>query len=98
MLELFNVTPATTWGYKFLNRQSNNIALCLATPQEESIMNVTKAAVRRHVQNLTDLVQNIHTELFFNIDEVGSEEWTDRKPNKVFLPTVRAEETVHYRW
>jgi hypothetical protein len=30
------------------------------------------------------------------MDEVGREEWADRKSKKIFVPTVRAEETVHY--
>jgi hypothetical protein len=58
-------------------------------------MNVIKATARRHVQNLITFVQNIHAELCFKIDEVGSEEWADRKPKKIFVPTFRAEETVH---
>jgi hypothetical protein len=58
-------------------------------------MNVIKAAARCHVQNLIVFVQNIHAELCFKMDEVGLEEWAGRKPKKIFVPTVRAEETVH---
>jgi hypothetical protein len=96
VLERFNVTPAATRSYEFLNRHSNNITLCRAIPQEESRMNIIVAAARRHIQNMIDFVQNIHTELIFNMDEVGSEEWADRKPKKVFVPIVLAQETLHY--
>jgi hypothetical protein len=96
VMELFNVTPVPTWPYGFLNGHSDNITLCLATPLEESRMNVTKAAARQQVQNPIDFVQNIHMELIFNMDEVGSEEWADRKPKNIFAPTARAEETVYY--
>jgi hypothetical protein len=43
-----------------------------------------------------DFVQDIHTELIFNMDEIGWEEWADRKLKKVFIPTVRPEKTVHH--
>jgi hypothetical protein len=96
VLELFDVSPALTWPYEFLNRHSDNIILCLAIPQKESRINVTKVAARRRVQNLIEFVRNIHMALIFNIDEVESEEWAERKPKKVFVPAVRAEETVHH--
>jgi hypothetical protein len=57
-------------------------------------MNVAKTAAQRHVKNLIDFVQNIHTEFVFKMDEVGSEEWADAKPKKAFVPTFRAEETI----
>jgi hypothetical protein len=59
-------------------------------------MNVTKAAARGHMQNLIEFVYNIHTEFIFNMDEIGSEERTDRKPKKVFIPAVWAQETIDY--
>jgi hypothetical protein len=96
VLNLFGATPGAAWPYHFLKRRSDQIAISVAIPQEESRMNVTKAVARKHVQKLVDFVQNIHTELVFNLDEVGSEEWADRKPKKVFAPTVRAEKTVHH--
>jgi hypothetical protein len=49
-------------------------------------MTVTQEIARTHIANLVNDVHDIPTELVFNIDEVGSQEWADRKPRRVVIP------------
>jgi hypothetical protein len=49
-------------------------------------MNVTKEIARRHMADLERHVQNVPAEPIFNFDEVGSQDWGDRKPRAVIVP------------
>jgi hypothetical protein len=91
------LTSSDTWPYDFLKRHSDEIAFALALPQEESKMNLTKGITQEHVHKLIGFGSNVHTELVFTMDEVGSEEWSDRKPKNVLTPAVRAEKTGSYQ-
>jgi hypothetical protein len=61
-------------------------------------MNVTTEIARTHIMNMENHVNDVLTELIFNIDEVGSQEWADRKLRKVIIPrqlrSVRIEYSV----
>jgi hypothetical protein len=39
-----------------------------------------------HIRNLERYVQNLPTELILNLDEVGSQEWSDRKKRDIIIP------------
>jgi hypothetical protein len=45
-----------------------------AHPQEDIRMQVTKEMCKIHSRNLEQYVQNVLTELFLNLNEVGSQE------------------------
>jgi hypothetical protein len=68
--------------WHFVHRHPEGLEHAKAYPQEEARMRVTKEIARMHVANLINYVTDIPTELIFNIDEVGSQEWADRKARK----------------
>jgi hypothetical protein len=49
-------------------------------------MEVSKEIARTHIRNLERYVKDISTELILNIDEVGCQEWSDRKKRDVIIP------------
>jgi hypothetical protein len=49
-------------------------------------MNVTKEIARKYVAKLEHCMREVPTELIFNPDEVGSQEWADRKSRSVLIP------------
>jgi hypothetical protein len=84
--EQFNLVPSRGWLWHFVRRHSDRLEHAKAHPQEEARMNVTQEIARRHVANLEQYVRDLPTELIFNLDEVGSQEWADRKPRSVIIP------------
>jgi hypothetical protein len=59
-------------------------------------MRVTKETARTHVRNLEQWVQGVPTELILNLDEVGVQEWADRKPRKVIIPHQAQAHRIEY--
>jgi hypothetical protein len=49
-------------------------------------MEVSKEIARTHIRNLERYVKDISTELILNVDEVGCQEWSDRKKRGVIIP------------
>jgi hypothetical protein len=39
-----------------------------------------------HIRNLEQYVKDVPTELILNVDEVGCQEWSDRKKRDVIIP------------
>jgi hypothetical protein len=72
--------------WHFIHRHPEELEHAKAYPQEEARMRVTKEIARMHVADLITYVTDIPTELIFNIDEVGSQEWADRKARNVIIP------------
>jgi hypothetical protein len=46
--------------------------------------------------NMKNYVEGILVQLEFNIDEVDSSDWEDRKPKKILIPSDMAYETVFH--
>jgi hypothetical protein len=72
--------------WHFVRHNSEDLEHAKAYPQESGRMTIAKEIARTHVANLVNDVQDILTELVFNLDEVGSQEWADRKPRKIIIP------------
>jgi hypothetical protein len=49
-------------------------------------MQITKDMCKIHIWNLERYVQNVPAELILNLDEMGSQEWPDRKKRDVIIP------------
>jgi hypothetical protein len=49
-------------------------------------MQVSKEITRTHIRNLEQYVKDVSTELILNVDEVGCQEWSDRKKRDVVIP------------
>jgi hypothetical protein len=59
-------------------------------------MQVTKDIYKIHVRNLGRYVQNVPTELILNLDEVGSQEWSDRKKREVIIPHQHSPRRIEF--
>jgi hypothetical protein len=49
-------------------------------------MEVLNEIVRTHIRNLERYVNDVPTELILNVDEVGCQEWSDRKKRDEIIP------------
>jgi hypothetical protein len=49
-----------------------------------------------HVQNLERYIQNVPTELILNLDEVGSQKWSNQKKRKIIIPYQASPRRIEY--
>jgi hypothetical protein len=49
-------------------------------------MKISKRIARTHIRNLERYVKDVSTEFILNVDEVGCQEWSDRKKCDVIIP------------
>jgi hypothetical protein len=94
--ESFAKHASRGWVWHFVRRHSGELDHAKAYPQEDARMNITKETARIHIANLINYVKDVPTELVFNIDEVGSQEWADRKPRSVIIPHQERPRKIHY--
>jgi hypothetical protein len=69
----------------FVCRHSEKLEHGKVYPQEDAPIRTANEIARIYVANLTDHAQDVPTELIFNMDEVGSQDWTDRKARSVMI-------------
>jgi hypothetical protein len=84
--ETFAKRASRGWVWHLVRRHPRDLEHAKAYPQESGQMTITKEIARTLVANLVNSVQDIPTDLIFNVDEVGSQEWADRKPRRVIIP------------
>ena len=84
------------WLWHFVRRHADRLDHLKAYPQEDARLNVTKEIARRHIVNLERHLQNVPTELILNLDEVGSQDWADRKPRSVIVPHQARRVRIEY--
>ena len=77
-----NVTKG--WLNQFYLRHRDKIKKTRSFPQEDLRITVPREYLKEHVKNMHKYVEGRVAELTFNLDEVGTSEWEDRKPRKVF--------------
>jgi hypothetical protein len=71
----FNKVPSRRWFWHLVHRHSDRLADAKTHPQEDTRLNITKAIARKHVTKWDQHMQNVPTELIFNLDEVSCQEW-----------------------
>ena len=81
----FAIQVSRSWHQKFLMRHKDKIRIDYAIPQDAARLNLSLEYAEKHIQNLTDYVEGIPTELIFNIDEVGFQRWSDKKRKRLLL-------------
>jgi hypothetical protein len=59
-------------------------------------MHVTKDMCEIHLRNLERYLQNVLTELILNLDEIGSQEWSDRKKREIIIPHQTSPRMLEY--
>jgi hypothetical protein len=84
------------WVHAFLGRHRDELQLCRSLPQEETRMAVPRAYLDEHINVLkTHLAEKV-AELVFDLDELGSSDWEDRKVKKIIAPSAVRKEDVHH--
>jgi hypothetical protein len=83
--ETFRKEASSSWIWRLVSRYPGVFQHTTARPQEDTRMQATKQTCKIHVRNLERYVQNVPTELILNLDEVGSQEWSDQKKREVII-------------
>jgi hypothetical protein len=90
--------PRLTKGgvHAFLDRHLDELQLCCSLPEEETSLKIPRAYLDDYINVLKNhLVENV-AELVFNLDELGSVDWEDRKMKKVITPSLGHKEEVYH--
>jgi transposase len=94
--ETFGTQASSSWTWRFVTHDQETLQQATAYPQEDRRMKVTKEVARAHIRNLEQWVQNIPTELILNLDEVGVQDWADRKTRKVIIRRQARPRRIEY--
>jgi hypothetical protein len=74
------------WVHDFTDRHLDELQICHFLSQEDMQMAVPRAYLEEHTHLLKTHVTGKVAELVFNLDELGSADWEDRKANKGITP------------
>jgi hypothetical protein len=77
--ERYNPKLAKGWVHSFIGRHLDELQLARSFPHEDTCMTVPRAYLEQHIDGK-------FWELMFNLNEVGSSDWEDRKPKRVIVP------------
>ena len=84
------------WVNAFIGRHLDALKCCRSLPQEDTRLTVPRVQLEEHIQTMKIHVAGRFSELIFNLDELGSADWEDRKVKKVIVPAdVRKEDVYH---
>ena len=75
----YNRSVMKGWLSGFFERNIEKIGLTKAIPQELTRLSVPRAYLNEHIANIKQYVVGKATELVFNIDEMGTSKWEDKK-------------------
>ena len=92
----FQIDVSPSWHNHFIKRHCDKLCTTIAYPQEKGRIQVTKQEGEIHIENLKKYVQGVPTELIFNIDEVGTQKWSDKKNKRVIAPITLKNTRIEY--
>jgi hypothetical protein len=84
------------WLHDFISRHLDELQICHSLPREDLRMAVPRAYLEDHIRILHTHITGRVAELVFNLDELGSADWDDRKAKKVIAPAGVPREDVHH--
>jgi hypothetical protein len=84
------------WLPNFLIRHRDRLAIATAAPQESPRLRIPRTYLNSYIQILHQVVDGIHPDLFYNLDEVGTSDWEDRKLKSVIVPFTLKGQVVHF--
>jgi hypothetical protein len=84
------------WLHDFIGRHLDELQICRSLPREDLQMAVPRAYLEDHICILYTHITGRVAELVFNLDELGSADWEDRKAKKVIVPAGVPKEDVHH--
>ena len=86
IMSMFQIPVSPSWAQSFLSRHYTELCITKGTYQENKRLSVPKQVAMKHIENLHKYVEGVCTELIFNLDEVGSQEWADKRAKRVIIP------------
>jgi hypothetical protein len=96
VLSEFDKSASRGWIDGFLARHQREIKICQSLPQEETRFIIPQEFLNQHLINMQKLVAGRVAELVFNLDEVGSSDWEDRKTRKLIIPSSVDSHTIFH--
>jgi hypothetical protein len=69
--------------HDFIGRDLDELQVCRSLPQEDIRMAVARTYLEEHIHLLKTHVTGKVAKLVFDLDELGSADWEDRKGDKV---------------
>ena len=94
--EQFGKTVSRSWYLNFIERHEDKVCSAIAYPQESTRIRLTREAAIKHIKNIRKYVVDAPTELIFNLDEVGCQQWADKKPCHCIIPNELKGQRVEY--
>lgn len=94
--ENYKIAATTGWLQYFVQRYSDQIQKAKSYPQDDLRMTVPREFLTAHFTNMKELVEGCCSELCFNLDEVGSSDWEERKIRKVLISKSSDPKTVNH--
>jgi hypothetical protein len=82
----FDNSVTKGWVNSFIGRHLDELKVCQSFPQEDTRFLIPRDYLKQHIVNMQTYVRGKTAELVFNLDEVGSSDWEDRKSRKVVVP------------
>jgi hypothetical protein len=76
------------WVHALIGRHLNGLQVCWSLPQEDLPMAVPRAYLDERIHFLAIHLTGKVAKLVFNLDEVGSADYEDRKTTKVIAPAA----------
>lgn len=96
IFEKFEIVVSRNWYRCLFTKFPDKVKQCIAHPQDDRRLNISKATAKKHISNLINYVSNIPTELIINFDEASSSDWQDKRSKKVIVPADVNNERVEY--
>jgi hypothetical protein len=84
------------WVNAFIGRHLDALKTYRSLPQEDTRLTISRVELEEHIQTMKVHVAGKFSELVFNLDELGSVDWEDRKVKKVIVAAdIRKEDVYH---
>jgi hypothetical protein len=84
------------WANAFIGGHLDTLQTCRSLPQEKTRLTVPRVQLEEHIQTLKVHVAGKIAELIFNLDELGSADWENRKVKKVIPPAGVCKQDVYH--
>jgi hypothetical protein len=97
VLERYSLQLTKGWLHAFVGRHLDILQVCRSLPQEDTRLTVPREHLAAHIEHMRTIVMGKVAELVFNLDEVGSSDWEDRKPRKVLVPKMVSPDDVYHQ-
>jgi hypothetical protein len=79
----------------FLQRHPDKIIKTKSASQEQQHLQGPRVFLERTVHDRNEHVQGCVAELVFNLDEMSSSDWEDRKTKTAIVPATMVGQTMH---